>query len=86
MVLSYSKKERFIIVYSVCQAVTATQSRRLVVKLIGSVNTGSALMSSLKRRFLNFFPFFFFYKRMKTPIYWQISPMEMSKLCMSYTI
>lgn len=56
MELSYSKERK--VYYPLCQAVIANQSRRLVVSLIGSVNTDSALMSSLNRTLI----YSFFYK------------------------
>lgn len=63
------KRERYTVVCPLCQAVIANQSKRLV-KLIGSVNTYSVLMPSLKR--FGVWVFFFTQERMKALIYWQI--------------
>lgn len=54
------KRERYTVVCPLCQAVIANQSKRLA-KLIGSVNTGSVLMQSLKRFGVCFF--FFLHKK-----------------------
>lgn len=54
------KRERYTVVCPLCQAVIANQSKRLV-KLIGSVNTYSVLMPSLKR--FGVWVFFFYTRK-----------------------
>lgn len=76
-----AKEERHTIVYPFCQVVFANQPKRLV-KIIGSVSIGSALMPC--QNTLGYFVVFFNVKKRKHQSTGRSFHIKVSKVCTNY--